>query len=656
MYYTAVSCSDEAEDTAAASSVLATASSFTSDPSVAPLDGECGVDTDVLGDERLLDSSCGSTAKADGLWLRELGRLRLSPQFTTAVQSCVYASFTTIIILFLFRLLSSPARVTPSLASLYGLPRATVPTVLPSCSILNPNLTDNLLHHAATVQTDNVHADCGDFYFTGTCVTDDSTRRAFMPRWLVFTIESGPTSHGAGGLADRLKGLLSVLPLALLTGRAFAVHVIDYLPFSEVYGRSELEWVEWEGIPEQVRLGGRISTLEWLNRHKEHVAAHGNVDWRWDWRHYEIVKVQLNLNVFADFAENTRTLPAYRAFGFHAATEKGDLDMYWECLTDYALTFQPPVARTLNELLAQVGRPPVLTWEERMAAPAFAAASTAVSVYLPWMRGGTERRVEQTQLQEGWRPLYCAQLRMGSASARRSTDNTSVGFEDTESFLALSSFGSIFAQLDALIEQHQHITLPSPVPYTLFITSDSNDYQHALPAAWASVPQLNVPGPTAHIDKLHGVADQHDVVLAAYVKSIATHYLLGECDIVAVSATGYGPTARWRTRNRNLHGRPFSARAYDGTYMISVPNATFTPYRHRRGSGGREMLEEYFSLRPPLRKIVAEQLITDPVVQEALNASRYDTFQASSELPFEPPVDPMCSNRLRQHSSHQQVD
>ena len=357
-----------------------------------------------------------------------------------------------------------------------------------------------------------------------------------------------------GGLADRLKGLLTVLPLALLTGRAFAVNVIDFLPFSDVYGRSHLEWVEWQGIPEPVRRAGSIHDVTWIN-HLEHPISYGQYDWRREWRDEDIVTIRANQNGFGDLLDNKYLMPAFRAFGFHAVTEKGDMDMYWECLMDYALSFTAPVTGVLNQLLAQVGRPAVQTWEERQSA----REQSTVSPYMRWLLPPSKPSRVSGDGSGEVRRLYCAQIRMGS-NGHRTTGNGSIGFSDSESFITQSSFEPIFNQLDALIEQHQQ-SLPSPSPYTLFITSDSNEYQTALLSKWANISQLSVPGPTAHIDKLNDVAKQYDVVLSAYVKTIATHYLLGECDIAAVSPTGYGTTARWRSRNHGVNGRPFTARA-----------------------------------------------------------------------------------------------
>ena len=642
-----------------------TSSSFRTILEPAPYDD---LETEVLGLGLGLEGECGggggvhysnSNSKSERALLHTGGiPLRRPSQCASTSHSCAFVSFTAVLIVALWLLTaphSSLSTYTPPASTVISSALPTPPppppppppsqlpscaAVLPSCAILSSNLTANLLHHSSTIQHDNVHADCTDYYHTGSCVSVSVTgqQRAFRPQWLVFVIESGPDANGAGGLADRLKGLLTVLPLALLVGRAFAVHVIDFLPFSDVYGRSHLEWVEWEGIPEQVRLGAVTHELDWINL-DYHPISRGNADWRYEWRNWDIVKIKVNLNSFPDLVENSKLMRAYRAFGFHAATEKGDMDVYWECLLEYALSFQQPVLSVLNPLLAQIGHPGVVTWRDRQEQ----SDLTAVSPYMRWLLPSASATSESRHTHSN-RRLYCAQIRMGAAG-HRATGNGSIGFADSESFIASSLFDSILAQLHNLIEQHQH-SMPSPAPYTLFITSDSNEYQQALPARWADVPQLEVPGPTAHIDKLKDVADQYDVVLAAYVKSIVTHYLLGECDIAAVSSTGYGTTARWRTRNHALAaGRPFRDRAYNGTYLINVTDAAFTPYRHRRGSGGREDANDYYPISEQLQTLIDRELVTEPAVRAMFNVSLYDTYQASSELPVEPPADSMSKSR-----------
>ena len=547
-------------------------------------------------------------------------------------------------------------------------------SVLPSCSILNANLTQNLLHYSRTIQEPQVHADCADYLYTGMCVTSHAGATSptpIRPQWLVFLIHSGPDTEGAGGLADRLKGLLTVLPLALLTGRAFAIHAIDYLPFSHIYGRGQLNWVEWEAIPAEVRAGSAVRLDNWYN-HADHLMSAGQHNWRWEWRHSDIVQIRFNLNGFPDLMENQHLLPAYRAFGFHAATEKGDMDMYWECLTDFALTYKPAVTAVLNPLMQQIGRAPVLTWEESISRPHHPISTPTLppNPYSRWLDGnGRPRAAQEAASADEAAPviastcagqrLYCAQIRMG-ANGQQTTGNTSVGFSDTESFIGQSSFASIFTQLDSLIEQHQQRltssqpACPHPQPYALFITSDSNSYQSALPASWSGIPQLSVPGYTAHIDKLSDVMSQYDVVLAAYVKTVVTHYLLGECDVAAVSATGFGTTARWRTRNRQLGSTAFSARAYTTTHLIPTTTASaqdgsasapFAPYQHRRGSGGREQDKDYLPMSAKLLAVVEAEVLTNPAVRAALNASLYNSYQASSELPAEPPIDPACRGR-----------
>ena len=126
------------------------------------------VSDDVDGD--LIDEECvyeprNSSGRQDSIkWLLH------SSQWAVFARSCMFACFTALLLFALWSW-SSPSSTTAAAAwpQSGAVPSSSCasppsPSTLPSCSILNPNLTENLLHHARTIQADNVHADCTDFY------------------------------------------------------------------------------------------------------------------------------------------------------------------------------------------------------------------------------------------------------------------------------------------------------------------------------------------------------------------------------------------------------------------------------------------------------------------------------------------------------------
>ena len=509
-----------------------------------------------------------------------------------------------------------------------------VTSLLPSCSTLNPNLTLSLLHFAGTTQHENVHADCQEYHSTGHCWAPLS-HSAHRPRWLVWAVESGPELGGGGGLADRTKGLLTILSLSLLVGRAFAVHAVDFIPFTEVYDRGLLHWIDWAGIQPELRQGNHVHVLDWIST--DGAISKDDTDWLSEWDRYDVVRIKSNMNGFPDLLDNLSLMRAFRAFGFHATTEKGDLDMYWQCLMDFALTYTPHVLDVLNPILMQLGRPRLLTWaQERQAAGGDVFAHPNASAGLPTASSSR---------------LYCAQLRMGSHGGQ-TTNDKQVGFRDVEGFLQHENIPRVLTQLSSLVAKDlterkqlmQGRSGPKSLTCSLFITADSDISGAGLSAELLSCHLLQIPGRIGHVDQLHAVKGNASAIREVWVTTLVTHHLLGECDMATIYPTGYGTSARWRTRNRHLGGAAFVSAAYRDTFVIGY-NSSIVPYAHRRGSGGRENPQDYRAIKADVRAIIEHEVLVNLTERASLQPQLYETFQSSAELPMQPPRDPMSQER-----------
>ena len=542
---------------------------------------------------------------------------------------------------------------------------------LPSCSLVNLNLTLSLLEYSSSIQTRHVHADCAHYQKTGRCVSNSvptlagsSPSAAFRPRWLVFRILTDEKG-GAGGLSDRLKGLLSMLTLAALLGRAFAIEATELSTFRLTYERSAaLEWVDYADIPEAVR-AHKKRTLElwWINKHNVDIVSRHDTDWRAEWAAYDVVKIQANLNHFADIRENTHLLAPYRAFGFDASTDKGDLDMYWGCLHDFSLSYTPAVLAVLNPLLAAIERPPVLSWQDTLEVqrvqlatasagrlqlpftPTSAVASASSSSSSSPSSNSSSSSSSSSSASPVHR-LYCAQIRMGSNGVINGSSGTLTSFEqDPAWFINKAKLVQILERLQSLVGDDRQVWADAhdgaAPAYSVFVTSDGDNWRSVLPANLSTATLLVVPGVTAHLDHLVDSTSKAQVLEAA-VKVVVSHYLLGECDIAVVTGTGFGATSAWRTRNRDVHGQPFTNQAYVGRYQMRIRDVDIRPYEHVRGSHGWETDDQWRAVKPAIRAIIDREVYGDQHdLRYVLDPRRYGFRQASAALPVAPPRDPM---------------
>ena len=453
-------------------------------------------------------------------------------------------------------------------ASLHALGYADDP--LPQCSLLSTNLTLNLLHYVRYVQQPHVLADCSDYSPDSLhCVVGG---RPFTPQWLYFSVDH--LDSGAGGYADRLKGVLSTFLLAVLTERAFAIDNERPLSWSDFWQPSVLPWLSFSQLdPTLVHPTTGPPPLD-LNFMGEDMGTLNDHDFVKDWTGHPIVRMRHNSNTVVHSLNNPHLRP--RAFNMSLdRTAAGDLDLYLACFLDFLFKPSPALADTINAVMRRVGRPLVSSGR-----PA-AAARDAVSFYTsppPSI------------------PLYCAQIRQGNTGATRT-------FQDSEEFVSSAALTNVMSALRAKVDELS----PNNASYFLFITSDTVDYQPLVSSFFPSPPAtvVTIEGKPFHLDKPNG--ETKDSLLAeqtirtSYLMTIASFTLLGECDVVFISRSGFGALSQWRTRlvknlarqrRRKEEGqvRVDTGRQDDYAHVWFIENGDgrLVEYHHDRGSSGRE--------------------------------------------------------------------
>lgn len=542
---------------------------------------------------------------------------------------------------------------------------------LPSCSIINVNLTHNLLVHQWTIQHPHIHADCSAYPITQECIyqsleqplnqlidpfTNQPVERPvnhsikqFRPKWLVFRM-----LQGSGGLADRLKGMLSVMSLSLMLGRAFAIQSDPVNPLSVIFDRGVFEWADFDKLPSSIQNSQSRHDVAWFDAHWRPIYR-DHADWNALWEKYDVVTVTYNYNGFVDLMDNRSLYNRYRTFGFHSFTEKGDMDLYWECLLDYMFRFTPAVLQSINPILQSVNRKPLKSWQEiEPEVPTLNDLIELQSKHQFLLSNQTHEQLwsrYQSQFYYDIGPsindqsnnrshsLFCVQLRMGSNAKfddQSNNQSKSLSFKDSEGFLRSEQFEHIFRQMDAHVKTEHVINLSTK--QSLFLTSESPEFESHIPESWKSLQRLVVPGRTGHIDKV--TSADPSLLHEAAINTVVTHFLLGECDVCAVSISGFGPTALWRGRNRHAK-QPLQDAVYDKKFLIKKDNGDLFPYRHMRGSVGREYDFEYKHRETHVVKTV--ETLFNASVAKALSAETFGKFQASAQLSILPPDDPMCT-------------
>ena len=111
------------------------------------------------------------------------------------------------------------------------------------------------------------------------------------PRWLVFLV-----GQSGGGHADRLKGVIGTLFLAILTHRAFAIQNDNPMPWEEFYLPNVLPWIPFTHVDAALKpeKEADLHTLYYMDV-SQLWAEHGNnfID---QWRDSAIVRIRNNYN------------------------------------------------------------------------------------------------------------------------------------------------------------------------------------------------------------------------------------------------------------------------------------------------------------------------------------------------------------------------
>ena len=426
---------------------------------------------------------------------------------------------------------------------------------LPTCTALNVNLTLNLLEYVRHVQAPHLYADCqrlrrdpqrrciNSLYMkqreynvamNGPGGSVDDRLYYLQPRW----VETQNAEGDAGGWADRLKGMFTHMLWALATDKAIAIDS-GPVPIHHIWLPSVLPWVDharidpqWAGIGEGSFVKDKYQGLE--NRHSLLTAQPDG--WYERMRATELFRLNSNYNEMRHLLRDKHYQQRYIQLGFNVSD---DMDVYFGCLHEFMFRPSRELAAVLQPLLATLQRPPLprtsnwslesqllqqYNWDTKAAQPAVvhAALETPAAV-----RGASTRPF-----------LFCSQIRMGAAAGKGHST-----FADTEAFVAASTFPYLLTNLQRLMANLS----VNHSSRALYVTSDSDEVFDVLPSYFSPAQYMVVqlPGPTVHIDKVAGM--NLSTVLSGFIKVVATHYLLGECDAVVISPTGFGATAVWRT-------------------------------------------------------------------------------------------------------------
>ena len=474
-----------------------------------------------------------------------------------------------------FPLPTPPAYFTDSLRAL-GYPL----DPLPQCTLLSYNLTLNLLHYVRYVQIPHNQADCSDYSRTSLCTVGGAV---MAPRWLLWSVDQ---VEGGGGYADRMKGLMSTFLIALFARRAFAIDNPRPLPWTDFWQPNVLPWLTLaqldpalQGLPsphERLQYNYMGSDADQLNDH--------NV-WN-DWEGHPLVRMRHNGNSFPTALNNGHMRQPLFDLGIDR-TSRADLDYYLACFMQVLLKPAPLLQDALNAVMGSIGRPLYSSIRPAL------AAHQALAWYTSLPSPGNASI-----------PLFCAQIRMGNGGRERS-------FTDSEQFISTSDLPRIFQQLQ---EQVLARMKDPKLPYYLFVTSDSSDYQPLIAQYFPSPPAivLTVTGAPFHIDKTDDFKDDAQALRSSYLLTIASFHLLGECDMALLSRSGFGTLSQFRMRqNKRLRRQMRKAQGgtgaadvddkanYSDLYFVENGGGQLADYRHVRGGDGRERGSDAALAYPP---------------------------------------------------------
>ena len=441
---------------------------------------------------------------------------------------------------------------------------------LPQCTLLSYNLTLNLLHYVRYVQLPHNQADCSGYsHRKPTCKLGGGV--SMTPRWLLWSVD---TVEGGGGYADRMKGLMSTFLIALFARRAFAIDNERPLPWTDFWQPSVLPWLTLPQLdPALQHLSDPHALLQYnyMGWDAAQLDDHHVFN---DWEGHPLVRMRHNGNSFPTTVNNVNMRQPLFRLGIDR-TERTDLDYYLACFSQLLLKPSPALEGVLNGVMGSIGRPLYSSVRPAL------AAHQALSWYTSPPPPGNASI-----------PLFCAQIRMGNGAKGRS-------FTDTEEFIATAQLPGILTQL------HEQLAKRMPntnKPYFLFITSDSTDYQPLVQLHFPSPPAvvISIDGAPFHIDKTDALGNDTGSVRASYLLTIASFHLLGECDMVFISRSGFGSLSQFRMRQNKALRRQMLAEKKGGADALAANSAEYSDifivengggqvveWKHVRGGDGR---------------------------------------------------------------------
>ena len=436
---------------------------------------------------------------------------------------------------------------------------------LPQCTLLSYNLTLNLLHFVRYVQDPIIQADCSRYDKSRHCRLSGER---LVPRYLIWSVDQ---KEGGGGYADRLKGLVSTLLIALITERALVIDNTRPLPWTDFWLPSVLPWVTLQEL--EARVQNRTGADEMLqyNYMGWDAAQLNDHNLRKDWEGHPVVRMRHNGNTFPTVFNNVHLRDYAWALGFDR-TMTGDLDYYLGCFLQYLQKPTPLLQNSLNAVLGRIGRPLVSSVKPVL------AAHQALAFYTSAPPAGPASI-----------PLFCAQIRMGNGAQAKS-------FTDSEQFLSHDQLPALFQHFEEKVKER----VKGDSPYFLFITSDGKDYVEYVPTHFPSPPAilLEMDASPIHIDKTDGVTDVEEL-RRSYLMTITSFILLGECDMALLSRSGFGTLSQFRMRQlkklrgqwrkkEGKGGKEGEVRPYEDLYFIENGEGKVVEFHHVRGGDGRE--------------------------------------------------------------------
>jgi hypothetical protein len=393
---------------------------------------------------------------------------------------------------------------------------------LPYCTSLSPTLARALIYYR-----DNIHKQHGSKKNN-----EKDNHHHNNNGWLYFqTVE-----HGAnGGLADRLKGLINVFMLALISNRTFGIDWLYPVPIKHFYEPSLLPWLSsYESLPvhvaKQTLLDQFLSSSSSNTLHVNWIGREHNADMIMNDDHPLII-IRANLNQFDSLWSSSVIHDRLLSMGF---TPSLHLDSYYSCILQFLLRPSYDMQTLVNHQLNRLHN-----HHQRGIGDGSGSSRSSKDARASYM--------------------ICAQIRLGSGGG------TQHGWRDSRSFGTLDTarhviFNGIKQHINTWCKQQAYncsydhsnnqtnnnsktTTFP---PYYVFITTDSQQLSSELDQHFGEH-LIYTSGDIVHVDRM-AAANGDKRAIDASIKVAADNWLLGYCNFAIISLSGYGSLGVWRTR------------------------------------------------------------------------------------------------------------